>query len=189
MHTLHNEDKAELYLPPMQTLDPGSSLVSVSQNYPILLLKTALRTLKKHLGFSLSTAFGKVTQLKKKFQERHLSEVFMFYFNLLFFNISVETYMTENFILYTNNLTYTNIYPIAVLSGHKSLTGVFFLAYQCYRASNFMMICMYRVETLKKFALLFKLHKLFNFTGVTSDFHKFSSEQNLAQSLTHRLEN
>lgn len=68
-----NQDKAALCLPPVQTLDPGSSLFSVAQNYPILLLKTALRTLRKHLGFSLSTAFGKVTQLKEKLHEKHLS--------------------------------------------------------------------------------------------------------------------
>lgn len=103
------QNKATLYLPPMQTLDPGSSLVSITQNYPIQLLKTAFRTLRKHLHLSHSTAFEKVTQLKEQQCGRHLSYVFMFYFNLLFFDTSVETYKPAKVILYTNNLTYAKV--------------------------------------------------------------------------------
>lgn len=69
------------------------------------------------MDLSLNAAFGKVTQLKEELYERHLSQVFMFDFSMLFFDIIVETYKPENVILYANNLSCAKLYPKASLSG------------------------------------------------------------------------
>lgn len=59
LYALQTQDKAALNLPLIQKLHQGSSLFSVTQNYPVLQLETSLRALRKHLGLTLSIAFGK----------------------------------------------------------------------------------------------------------------------------------